>query len=71
MINLSPATTRFTEVVLAGALWGGLTAVANNIAGAGLVSSGVALAITAVIGVLEQQFNANGTKALFGAVRVR
>lgn len=70
MINLSPAVTRFIEVVLAGALWGGLTAVANNIAGAGIVSSGVALAITAIIGVLEQQFSKGGT-ALFGAVRVK
>lgn len=77
MITLSPNWIRFIGIVAMGGLWGALSAIAANIAGAGVVSSVVALAITAVIGVLENQFSTVATSTLgnrrtfFGAVSVK
>lgn len=67
--SMNQNLVRFIEVVLVGALFGGLNAIASNIGGAGLVSTGVALAITAFIGVIEKSFSPAGT-ALFGSITV-
>ncbi len=65
---MNPSIIRFLEVVGLAILLAGLKAVSDNILGSGLVSTGTATIITAVIALVEQVISGPGT-AFFGAIR--
>ena len=71
MITINEKTAAFLKAVAVAMVFGGLEAVAQNIGASGLVSATMATVIVGVIGLLEQTFSKNGTKALFGSVNVR